>query len=108
MPKIEIREIEKDLGEEDDEAFDRLEFAAAAIDLVRPPKTRIALCTSASRLRIESGRVWGRGDARWAMLSVPERASKRAIVLAVAELARGSVAPWALDVLLGSDDPYRS
>jgi hypothetical protein len=52
--------------------------------------------------------MWGRGDARWAMLSVPERASKRAIVLAVAELARGSVAPWALDVLLGSDDPYRS
>jgi len=110
MPKIEISgEVEKDLAEEDDEAFDRMAFAAAAIDLVRPPKTRIALCAGARRVRIESGRMWGRGDgARWAMLSIPARASKRAIVLAITELARGAMQPWALDVLLGSDDPYRS
>ena len=34
------------------------------------------------------------------MLTIPRHASRRAIALAVAELAGG--APWALDVLLGT------
>ncbi len=109
MPRIELHEYEADLAEEDDESFDRMAFAAAALDLVRPPKTRVALCAGASRVRVESGRAWGRGEgARWAMLSIPARASRRAIVLAVTELARGTAAPWALDVLLGGDIPYRT
>jgi len=109
MPKIEIgSDVEYDLAEEDDEAFDRMAFAAAALELVRPPKTRVALCAGASSVRVESGRAWGRGEgARWAMLSIPARASRRAIALAVAELARGTAAPWALDVLLAGQDPYR-
>ena len=109
MPKIEIgADVEQELAEEDDESFDRLAFAAAALDLVRPPRTRVAICAGASRVRVESGRAWGRGDgARWAMLSIPARASRRAIALAVAELARGAAAPWALDVLLAGQDPYR-
>ena len=109
MPKIEIgADVEQQLAEEDDEAFDRMAFAAAALELVRPPKTRVAICAGASRVRVESGRAWGRGEgARWAMLSIPARASRRAIALAVAELARGSSAPWALDVLLSGQDPYR-
>jgi hypothetical protein len=109
MPRIEIgADVEYDLAEEDDETFDRMAFAAAALDVVRPPRTRVALCAGASRVRIESGRAWGRGEgARWAMLSIPARASRRAIALAVAELARGTVAPWALDVLLAGHDPYR-
>ena len=81
-------------------------FAVAALDLVRPPRTRVALCAGTSRVRVESGRAWGRGEgARWAMLSIPARASRRAIALAVAELSRGTAAPWALDVLLGGDRP---
>ena len=109
MPRIEIgADVELDLAEEDDEPFDRMAFAAAALELVRPPKTRVALCTGASRVRVESGRAWGRGDgARWAMLSIPAKASRRAIALAVAELARGTPLPWALDVLLAGQDPYR-
>ena len=109
MPKIEIgADVERELAEEDDEAFDRMAFAAAALDLVRPPKTRVAICAGASRVRVESGRAWGRGEgARWAMLSIPARASRRAIALAVAELARGTTSPWALDVLLSGQDPYR-
>jgi hypothetical protein len=110
MPRYELSyaEIEEDLAEEDDEAFDRFAFATAALDLLRPPKTRVAICTGSSRVRIESGRAWGRGEgARWALLSIPARASRRAIVLAVAEIARGSGTPWALDVLLAGQDPYR-
>jgi hypothetical protein len=108
-PKIEIgSDVEYDLAEEDDTSFDRMAFAAAALELVRPPKTRVAICSGASRVRVESGRAWGRGEgARWAMLSIPARASRRAIALAVAELARGTAAPWALDVLLSGQDPYR-
>lgn len=109
MPKIEIgADVEQELAEEDDEAFDRMAFAAAALELVRPPKTRVAICAGASRVRVESGRAWGRGEgARWAMLSIPARASRRAIALAVAELARGTTPAWALDVLLSGQDPYR-
>ena len=111
MARIEFErgsDVEQDLAEEDDEPFDRMAFAAAALDLLRPPKTRVAICQGATRVRIESGRAWGRGEgARWAMLSIPARASRRAIALAVAELARGSSAPWVLDVLLSQKDPYR-
>jgi len=109
MAKIEIgADVEYDLAEEDDESFDRMAFAAAALDLVRPPRTRVALCAGASRVRVESGRMWGSGEgARWAMLSIPERASRRAIVLAVTQLSRGTSPPWALDVLLARQDPYR-
>ena len=109
MARIEIgADAEQELAEEDDEAFDRMAFAAAALDLVRPPKTRVALCAGATRVRVESGRAWGRGEgARWAMLSIPARASRRAIALAITELARGSSAPWALDLLLAQRDPYR-
>ena len=86
MPRIEIgADVEYDLAEEDDEPFDRMAFAAAALDLVRPPKTRVALCAGASRVRVESGRAWGRGDgARWAMLSIPARASRRVASAAAA------------------------
>ena len=101
-------EVERELAEEDDEPFDRFAFAMAALDLLRPPRTRVALCAGSSRVRIESGRAWGRGEgARWALLSIPARASRRAIALAVAELARGSGAPWAYDVLFVADAPYR-
>lgn len=102
------REVERALAEEDDEAFDRFAYAMAALDLVRPPRTRVALCTGVSCVRVESGRAWGRGEgARWALLSIPARASRRAIAFAVMELVRGCHAPWALDVLLMGQDPYR-
>ncbi len=101
-------EIERDLAEEDDEHFDRFAFAAAALDLVRPPRTRVVLCCGTTRVRLESGRAWGRGEgARWALLSIPARASRRAIALAITELARGTQTPWTLDVLFMGDEPYR-
>ncbi len=110
MARITISaEVEYDLAEEDDEPFDRLAFAMAVLELVRPPRTRVAICAGTSRVRVESGRAWGRGDgARWALVSIPARASRRAIALAVAELFRGTATPWALDILLGGHDPYRA
>jgi len=89
--------------EESDEAFDRMAFARHALDLVPLPRTRVVLCEGHARVRVDHGRAWGRGaGARWAVLSVPVRASRRAIALAVAQLCEGPPGPWALDVLYQS------
>lgn len=92
-------EREEAVDETSDEAFDRAAYARRALDIVRPPRTTVAICEGAARMRVEQGRVWGSGPGeRWAMLAIPSRASRRAIALAVAELARVP-APYALEVL---------
>ena len=97
-------ERDRAVNETSDESFDRTAFALRALELVRPARTTspvcVAVCEGAARMRLESGRTWGgaRGE-RWVMLAIPERASRRAIALAVAELARVPP-PYALDVLL--------
>jgi hypothetical protein len=109
------------VDETSDESFDRAAFARRAIELVNPRRTTIAICEGATRMRVESGRLWGRarrdeaaartvdaplgpeaddGSERWALLAIPARASRRAIALAVAQLARRPRA-YALDVLMG-------
>jgi hypothetical protein len=93
---------ERAMIETSDERFDRVAFAERAVALVRPEKTTVAICGGARQLRIESGRQWGRAGERWAMLAIPARASRRAIALAVAELASGE-RPWVFDVLLSDD-----
>ena len=96
------RSRETALVETSDEAFDRVAFAARALEIVRPVRTRVAICEGSFRVRVESGRRWGGPEgARWAIVSVPPRASRRAIVLAIAELA-GDAVPYAFDVLLGA------
>jgi hypothetical protein len=89
----------------DVESFDRLAFAASALELVRPARMTVALCGRSARLRVEAGRKWGcdRGE-RWALVSVPETASRRAIALAIAELTDGESRPYALDVLIAAAD----
>lgn len=92
-------ELERGLDETSDEPFDRTQFALEALELVRPADTTVAVCPGASSLRIASGRAWGRGArARWAVLTIPPRASRRAIALAVAELAQ-TPRPYVLDLL---------
>lgn len=94
------REEEDARVETSTERFDRMAFARRALDLVRPSRTRIVLCEGTTRLRVESGPQWGRGPgARWAMVFIPRAASRRAIALALTELA-GDLEPWTLDVLL--------
>ena len=88
-------------SEVSDERFDRAQFARHALDLLRPPRTTVAICEDAVRMRVESGPQWRRRGERWALLAIPRNASRRAIALAVAELSRAPRA-WALDVLLGA------
>ncbi len=107
MPRIELERFEAD--EERDaaayESFDRMAFAERALALVRPRGTTVAICEGHRRVRLERGRQWGGSpEARWAILSVPPNASRRAILNAVLTLAADD--PSRLREAMGS--PYRS
>src|SRR5258706_15389430 len=94
------RDRESVLVETSTERFDRQAFARWVVDLVRPEKTTVAICEGIARVHIEAGRAWGRAPGeRWAVLSVPPEASKRAIAMAVSQLVRAPAA-YALDVLM--------
>jgi hypothetical protein len=94
-------ERDRAAAEVSDERFDRAEFTVRALELVRPRRTTVAICHDAAQLRVESGPRWGHPGEAWAMLAIPRHASRRAIALAVVELAGGARA-WVLDVLLGA------
>lgn len=103
MPRIEIEYIEQaeDFAESSAESFDRMAFAERAIALVRPRTMTVALCEGSRRVRVEAGKQWGaQPGARWAIVSVPANASRRAITSAVLGLLEGSGKAWALDVLM--------
>lgn len=89
------------------EAFDRVAFAMDALALVLPQKTTVAVCGRSTRLRVDAGRVWGgKPGERWALVSVPETASRKAIALALSELADVETRPYVLDLLLARDDSH--
>lgn len=102
MPRIELERFEEiDETDQSSESFDRIAFAQRALALVRPPRTTVAICEGSRRVRVEAGRQWGGSDGeRWAVLSVPMNASRRAIASAVLELGVGVARPWALDILI--------
>ena len=97
---LERRERDRDGDDESSEDFDRFAFAEKAIALVRPHDTMVLLGPTRGRIHVEIGRHWGRGNTRWAVLLVPPRASRKAIAIAVASLARDPGQAYALDVLL--------
>ena len=101
-------EPEREIDETSGERFDRAAFARQALQVVNPPRTTVAICEGATRMRVASGRLWGRAQdgesERWALLAIPQHASRRAIALAVAELAH-MPRPYVLDVLIGSSRP---
>lgn len=105
MPRIELEspavDEDRDLAQSSTESFDRIAFAQRALALVRPRAVTVAICQGARRVRVEAGRQWGGASGeRWAILSVPHDASRRAIASAVLELGAGAARPWALDILI--------
>lgn len=104
MPRIELERLEQldDPSLVSSESFDRIAFAERALELVRPQGTIVAIRQGYRRVSLSSGRQWGgaRAGVRWAILSVPRDASRRAIAAAVLELATGQPRAWALDVLM--------
>jgi hypothetical protein len=97
--------VERDIDpdETSDEAFDRMAFAERALSLLKPPGMRVVLCEGRT-VGVFRGRQWARPGGTWAMLSVPRRASRHAIAVAVVSLADGSKrpAPYVVDALFGA------
>ncbi|MBS2016632.1 MAG: hypothetical protein JST00_27360 [Deltaproteobacteria bacterium] len=90
-----------DLAQTSTESFDRIAFAERAVALVRPREVTVAICEGSRRVRLTGGRQWGAPEGhRWAMLSVPRDASRRAIANAVLELGALERRPWILDLLV--------
>jgi hypothetical protein len=103
LSRLDASEEERVLVDEGSrERFDRVAFALRAVEAVRPREMTVAVCEGKTRLRVEAGRVWGRGPRdTWAIVSVPPHASREAIALAVSRLGLAREAgPYALDVLL--------
>jgi hypothetical protein len=113
MPRIELERIEDDVedaSQSSTEHFDRIAFAQRALALVGPTGTTVAICGGTRRVGVQAGRQWGAPvGQRWAILSVPRDASRRAIASAILELSTvGPSRPWALDVLIGGcESAYR-
>lgn len=111
MPRIELERFEEveDPAQSSTESFDRIAFAERALALVRPVGTTVAICEGSRHVRVEEGRQWGAPcGKRWAILSVPVNASRRAIASAILELGVGLARPFALDILIGgTESAYR-
>ncbi len=114
MPRLELefaeiaRSRELTSFETSSESFDRIEFARTALELLNPQRTTVAICQGVAGVRLEAGPQWGgQAGARWAVLCVSPRASRRAIAAAVAGLAR-DLEPYALDVLSRPEPPSPS
>ena len=84
------------------ERFDRVAFALRAVEAVRPARMTVAVCPGRSKLKVESGRVWGGGAKdTWAIVVVPPTASREAITMAVSKLGLvAGTSPYRLDVLI--------
>ncbi len=88
-------DVVDDRRERDRELFDRIAYASALVRILRPRFT-IAICPGTSSLKVE------RGASPWALLSIPEDASRAHIAEAVAKLAGRERDPYVMNVLLAA------
>lgn len=102
MPRTTLEHVEQaeDPADVSTESFDRVAFAERAVALVKPPRMRVAICEGARKMRVSSGRQWGRPGVTWAMVMIPPNASRKAIASAVLALHEGEHKPFTLDVLM--------
>jgi hypothetical protein len=106
------RERQVDDGDRSDEDFDRLAFAAHALERLQIRDLRIALCPlrarrSPAEIALATGRDWNTPEGRWATLFIPADASRRAIVAALAALTVDPISPYLLNALISpsASDP---
>jgi hypothetical protein len=104
--RYEHRALIRDFERRPEQRFDRVAFAMKVLNLLRIPRTRVAVFSS-RRLVVESGRELGSiPDSRWAMVGIPADASARSIVLALSDItrsdddARGFHVAWAAAELM--------
>ncbi len=87
----------------DPSSFDRIAFAMRALDRLKPKRLTVAVYSSVSSLRIESGEDLKRRGARWAIVGIPPHASREHIAYALVELAGIAHVPYAVASLLAAD-----
>ena len=75
--------------------FDRIAYATTLVRILRPRLT-VAICPGRSSLKIE------RGASPWALLSIPEDASRAHIAEAVAKIAGRERDPYVMNVLMAA------
>lgn len=88
-------DVVDDRRERDRELFDRIAYATTLLRILRPRVT-VAICPGRTTLKVE------RGAAPWALLSIPEDASRANIAEAVAKLAGRERDPYVMNVLLAA------
>ena len=85
-----------------DEDFDLIAFAMRLLRLPRPPMS-VAVYPRTRDLEVQTGRDLTREDGTlWAMLGVPDNASREHIALAVASLAGVPGPSLLLDLVIGA------
>ncbi|MBN1609352.1 MAG: hypothetical protein JW940_22165 [Polyangiaceae bacterium] len=93
-----VRSLQRD--QRSTAGFDRLAFALRAVQLLRPHATDVAVYRS-THLHVVQGRDLSRGgEARWAIVGIPNNASAEAVALALLELTDLSQRPLALELAL--------
>ncbi|MCA9598097.1 MAG: hypothetical protein KC776_32515 [Myxococcales bacterium] len=99
-----VLEEERRLDDRGGKKFDRLAFARWALSKLAPRRMTVAIYRGARELRVERGRdLAGGPDARWAIVGIPEHASREHIAVALAELAGATDHPYVVDLLLGTE-----
>jgi len=104
------RERQVDDGDRSDEDFDRIAFAAHALERLQIRQLRIALCPlrpatrtrATAEIALATGRDWKTPEGRWATLFIPADASRRAIVAALAALTVDPISPYLLNALISA------
>ncbi len=70
------------------ERFDRMAWARRVLDALRPALVDVVLVPGHRELRVERGHQWARpAGYTWAMVSVPDDASREEIALAMMDVA---------------------
>jgi hypothetical protein len=97
--RYEIVEARERAFEARDEApFDRIAFALATLDRLRPKNLKVVVYPNGSELNIERGSELG--GRQWAIVGIPSHASRAYIAFRLAELAGRADIPFVIDSLL--------
>jgi hypothetical protein len=84
--------------------FDRIGFAMRALEILKPRDVTVAVYEGRNEVEVERGRAWGRGPKKeWAMVSIPNHASRESIAIALAKLAGVAEVPYVIETLLLAD-----
>jgi hypothetical protein len=106
--RYERRDRRELIYDHDPRDFDRIAFAMRTIERLAPKRLTVAVYPSCNALNIQKGRDLRSEGAEWALVGIPEHASREYIAYALAELAGVESVPYTVQMLLADDrNAYR-